>query len=532
MTKSIVIFLFISAFTIKTSGQKLIEITTPLQFDGPENGYMGNPVTFLGNFYGQYGKSTEGYYSLVKYDSTGLTEILSPPGSQYAGSPIVFNGNLYLRYSGRNDSNFDLCKFDGKNLSLIPSPIGYDGAGNGYWGYPVIYNSNLYLQYISNEGKFDLFKLDGETLEKVAIPEGKECQLLQSFILNNSLFLICYDDSNKTIIKFDGNNFTEILSQQKYNPDGNWSFHNPITFKNKIYSRIFGRNGIELLEFDGDTVTRISSPVGFQANSSGYTGYGLVHNTILYLQYKGNDGNFDLFKFDGVTLTQIASPPNYDANTKGYQGDAVILGPDLYLRYARNQSVSSTLFKYDGINLIEIPSTVYSNNGGGYTDNPIVHEGIIYMRYRHPDGTYDLVKYNGSVFSPIPTPANYNVSRGGYHDKPFISGKDLFMRYKGNDGNYDLFRLTYDPLVGLSVNNLDQQMLVYPNPTTSKLTIYLDKFGDSLTVTVRDMLGRNLSTYNKIDGSNFEFEIQGNPGLYLVEIKSENFYYLKKIIKE
>lgn len=532
MTKSIILALIVSVLSLKTSGQKLIELPSPLPFDGPENGYMGNPVTFQGSFYGQYGKSAGNYFALVKYDSAGLTEIISPVGSNYIGSPIVFNGNLYLRYEGRNDRNFDLCKFDGIRLSLIQSPSGYDGGGSGYWGYPIIYNSNLYLQYTSNEGHFDLFKLEGDTVKKVAIPQGKQCQLFQSFILNNSLFLLCKDDSSYTIVKFDGNSFTEILSQKNNSPNGNWSFHIPITFKNKIYSRIFGSNGIELLQFDGDTVTKISSPIGFQANLCGYTGYGFVHDTVLYLQYKGNDGNFDLFKFDGVTLTQIASPPNYDANSKGYQGDAVALGPDLYLRYTPNKKTSSTLFKYNGNNLIEIPSTIYNNNDGGYIDNPIILEGVMYMRYRQPDGTFDLVKFDGSVFTPIPTPSSYNVSTGGYHDKPFISGKDLFMRYKGNDGNYDLFRLTYDPLVGFKESGLEQQIILYPNPTTSKLIVDPNGFSESFKITVRDMLGRIIGSYNITNRNNFEFEIQGSPGLYLVEVKTENFLFVKKIIKE
>ena len=530
MRNQIILLLFTSLISLYSTSQTLIEIPTPDPFNGIENGYMGDPITFSGNFYGKFRSLDR--TSLFKYDSSGLSEIIEPDGSNYLGSPIVFNGNLYLSYVTRN-SNFSLFKYDGQNFSIIKSPEGYRLL---YVVLPIIYKSELYLQYMNDSNWIDLFKLEGDSLKKVIVPPGKHYGSRTPFVYKNNLFLNCSSDSFSLVVKYDGTEFKEILSRSRGGFPFPWNFGYPAIVRDKVYMQNYGVDeNIDLNEFDGDTLIEITSPIGFNAKGAGYTGKYLVHDTILYMQYKGNDGNFDLFKYDGKTLTQIASPTNFDGNTKGYQGEAVLLGKDLYLRYMPNQGwPASKLFKYDGTNLIEIPSPF---PGYLYRDNLIVLDGSIYMRYSWGGlDKFDLMKFDGNVFTRIPTPANYYATTGGYYDKPFISGKDLFMRYKGTDGGgFDLFRLTYDPLVGLGEKNLGNLIMLYPNPTTENLTFQIsDNSNEKLSYQLYDLQGKLLRN-GQITAPQTNINMNGIPtATYLVYVVNQENKKVRsfKIIKK
>ena len=72
-------------------------------------------------------------------------------------------------------------------------------------------------------------------------------------------------------------------------------------------------------------LTPIPSPAGYENISfGGYYGEPIVFENNLYLMYQGNNNNFDLFKYDGNTLSAIPSPAGYDATNGGYYGHPIV----------------------------------------------------------------------------------------------------------------------------------------------------------------------------------------------------------------
>ena len=65
-------------------------------------------------------------------------------------------------------------------------------------------------------------------------------------------------------------------------------------------------------------------------------------------------------------------------------------------------------------------------------------------------------------------------------------------------------------------------MNVYPNPTEGMITINFSLCNASLRVTVRNIYGKVVSALVFYKSNSINFDIPGDPGLYILEINPDN----------
>ncbi|HRQ31127.1 MAG TPA: T9SS type A sorting domain-containing protein, partial [Saprospiraceae bacterium] len=63
-------------------------------------------------------------------------------------------------------------------------------------------------------------------------------------------------------------------------------------------------------------------------------------------------------------------------------------------------------------------------------------------------------------------------------------------------------------------------ILCYPNPTTGKVNIKLNKHYPDLSLALMDLFGRTILQKHFTDTQNIELELSSQPGLYFVTLNS------------
>ena len=121
---------------------------------------------------------------------------------------------------------------------------------------------------------------------------------------------------------------------------------------------------------------------------------------------------------------------------------------------------------------------------------------------------------------------------------------------KGNDGKFylfggsgynDLWSYTVDsacgsctPTVGLNeINHQSEQILVYPNPATNKVTIKHNDIFKNGTVEIYNLLGKTIFIEKLFNESEIEINISNfSPGIYFVKLFDGEKSYCRKMIIE
>ena len=87
--------------------------------------------------------------------------------------------------------------------------------------------------------------------------------------------------------------------------------------------------------------------------------------------------------------------------------------------------------------------------------------------------------------------------------------------------------------VGIDDNkNLGPNYLIYPNPTSGRLTINLKEQTKYAEVSILNSLGQELSTTKYFNISSLEMQLEGAMGLYFVRIKTDSKITCLKVMKE
>ena len=85
----------------------------------------------------------------------------------------------------------------------------------------------------------------------------------------------------------------------------------------------------------------------------------------------------------------------------------------------------------------------------------------------------------------------------------------------------------------LKDTKLDANISIFPNPTLGQTVINLNKEFSEMTVTVRNLLGAVISSNNYHDVSKINLNLQGESGLYLVDLKdSKGKLQTLKVVKK
>jgi len=82
-------------------------------------------------------------------------------------------------------------------------------------------------------------------------------------------------------------------------------------------------------------------------------------------------------------------------------------------------------------------------------------------------------------------------------------------------------------------NNFNEPLSLYPNPTTGKVTVQLNQSFNNIDIIVKNILGQTVSSFKSSSTDKVTFSINGNSGLYFVQISNEEGNNkILKIIKQ
>jgi uncharacterized delta-60 repeat protein len=81
-------------------------------------------------------------------------------------------------------------------------------------------------------------------------------------------------------------------------------------------------------------------------------------------------------------------------------------------------------------------------------------------------------------------------------------------------------------------NNFGSQLTMYPNPTTGKTTVLLNAENADVSIIVRDVLGKETLRKNYTSANQLNFTIEGETGVYFIEIVSNQKRAVMRLMKE
>ncbi|PCH66177.1 MAG: hypothetical protein COC01_08750 [Bacteroidetes bacterium] len=87
-------------------------------------------------------------------------------------------------------------------------------------------------------------------------------------------------------------------------------------------------------------------------------------------------------------------------------------------------------------------------------------------------------------------------------------------------------------IIGILENTFGTSITVFPNPTTSQITIRLGKMYSDVTINVRNVIGEAISTKTYGTADKIEITIEGVEGFYMVDVlTADGKYAILKIMK-
>ncbi len=110
----------------------------------------------------------------------------------------------------------------------------------------------------------------------------------------------------------------------------------------------------------------------------------------------------------------------------------------------------------------------------------------------------------------------------------------------GGFSNYDYYisdhrpvamKLNFVPLTFDSWRNTRPLFAVYPNPSSGPTRVDLSPWEGALEVQVRDLKGRLIQSIPAKGKQSIAFQIEGPPGMYLLQVRSSKGYTSQKLIK-
>jgi len=139
---------------------------------------------------------------------------------------------------------------------------------------------------------------------------------------------------------------------------------------------------------------------------------------------------------------------------------------------------------------------------------------------------YDLAKYlavdaSGNVYTTGTFGSTVDFDPGSNtFNLTTVGGIDAFV-HKLSQTN-----------TGLTKNSLEHEILLYPNPSNGQLQIVFSKELNNAEVTVRNVLGLEISSESYTSANSINLALEGCSGMYFIEISSQGKKATYKIVKE
>ncbi|MEO8862339.1 MAG: T9SS type A sorting domain-containing protein [Ginsengibacter sp.] len=358
--------------------------------------YPAFPIAYHNKLYFQYYSATN-QYQFMEYDGTSNPTLVANPQSSgsnnggVAGLPIIFSDTLFFQYY--NTANVQqLAKFGGASISLVPNP---DATTYGFWNTPIIYNNNLYIFYLPVDGTHHLAK---------------------------------YQSTSNSLNVYP-------------NPDAGMGYWDqPIVYGNNLYFIYNNAQSVyQLGYFGGTSLKLITNPSGIYNGSSGnngYTGYPVVWNNILYMQFGGvpygNAGNLAFINGSilPITLTNFGVQKNGNTSLLQWNISNEMNNASFIIERSSNGTNFEPIAKVAGHGTIATPQKYQLTD-----ETPF--KGLNYYRLKQIDYDGNFTYSNvvtvsfpiiGGVFKIFPNPAINHIDV----TVPTYSGISVVIMYDLN----------------------------------------------------------------------------------------------------
>ena len=214
-----------------------------------------------------------------------------------------------------------------------------------------------------------------------------------------------------------------------------------------------------------------------------------------------------------------------------------------------------------GLRMGTISASPDHNHGVFYYDDGTAWDWVYYLKNELSDGLWhnivgtlksgDVAKiyFDGTLFetdnSSIPTlidpTDDLYIARDGYgessgdvgHWNGIIDEVRIYNRVLTEEEIIAIYNET-DNLLKINNKAFNSELIinVYPNPTTGKVNLELDKSYTDVQINVRTIEGKLVQSFNIINSNDLSFDITGIAGMYFVDVISQGEKSVFKVVKE
>jgi ELWxxDGT repeat protein len=480
-----------------TSGTVLVKDIAP----GTNTSFVNNLTNVNGTLFFRACTDGNNYtYELWKSDGTTSGTIMVKdiyPGT-FGSDPqnfISFKGSLF--FTADNGVNgVELWKSDGTEIGTLMVKDIYQGSISGNPKTLTLYNNELYFQASagysgSNTGE-TLWKTDGTTAGTVPVsPSNKPGYPEELVVCNNLLFFSATGNTaGRELWKTDGTNAGTMLVKDVYPGATNNGFPRKLIDVNGqlFFFATNGTLGFELWKSDGTTAgTIMIKDIKPGANGSfvgtvpdNYTTCSI--DSELYFRADDGVNGAELWKSDGTSSGTIMIKDIYPGVNSSF--------PKAFINFKGKLYFGAT----DNVNGIEL----WKSDG--------TEAGTVLLKDIN-EGSSGSIPYAMHIFNN-----NLYFSAG-----TFQNGRELWS-YNGND---------------LGINDVKSNKLnvnLFPNPTSTILTISMDDNSTIDSIFITDLTGKKLleKTGNT---TSINIENLAN-GMYLIQVFSGKDTFQTKFIKK
>jgi hypothetical protein len=460
--------------------------------DNSTRGFFNNySVVFNNKICSRY-VTAAGPKQLANFDGTSWTLVPNPDNTATFGFqpmfPTNYHNKLYWIYYG-NGNQYQYAVYDGVSTpTLIANP--QDGSSNngGIAGLPIVYNDTLFFQYYNTSNVVQLAKTGGTSISLVPNPDATTYGFWNTPVIYNNNLYIFYLPVNGThhLAQYQAtSNSLKVFP----NPDGGLGYWDqPVVYDNQLYFMYYNAQSVfQLGYFGGNAIKLVPNPAGNYGGASGnngYTGYPLIWNNLLYMQFGsvpyGNAGNLAFINGSTLPVTLV----NFD----GVIRDNVAL-----LSWRTSNENSNKGFEVQK-----------SEDGNTF-------------------GDIGFVQGTGTATSLI---NNYSFS-----DVKVFNGFNYYrLKQIDLDGNF-----TYSPVIKLDYSKFTWSILGNPVANNSWLQLQLDNQA-TISVQILSINGKIIQTINKGNIGQGTFSIpldlkNASHGVYVVRLILNDKAYIKSIIR-
>ncbi len=455
-------------------------------------GFLGSPRILNNTLYVAY-SNVSGVTQFGTFNGNGITLIPNPDNSTigfFNNYSVVFNNTLCSRYVTAAGPK-QLAILNGTTWTLLPNP---DNTTRGVTPvFPAMYNSKLYFYYYSATNQYQYMEYDGiNNPTLIANPQNSSVNnggvIEFPLVLNGILYFQYYDIANVyRLAKFDGTTISLVP-----NPDASpYGFYNtPVLYNNNLY--IIYRTSDQIYHLT--QYLPASNSLNILPNPDGGLGYWdqkLVYGNNLFFQYNNASSVFQLGYFNGSTIKLVANPPgvyNGAAGNNGYTGYPLVWNNILYMQYGSvPYGNAGNLASFDGsaLPITMLNFTAQKNGNVSLLQWDVASEiNNNYFSVEHStDGTnfQEIGKVTGH--GTISTEQRYQFT-----DNNPLQGLNFYrLKQLDFDGRY-----TYSNIASLAFTSVANLFKVFPNPAIKNVNIAMPLSAGISIINLYDFAGKKV----------------------------------------